>query len=184
MPSYFSGVSMNFKSEITLHIRDFFVNFVPVKKEAIMSLETQVMAQMKEAMKTKNAIALEALRAIKSGIILAKTESAAKDQLSADDEIKLLQKLVKQRKDSASIYTEQGREDLAKPELDQVAVIEKFLPKQLSEAEIEAEVTKIIAEGGFSGMASMGQVMGIASKNMAGKADGKTISTIVKKIFA
>lgn len=149
-----------------------------------MSLEKQIMEQMKEAMKAKDSVALEALRAIKSGIILAKTESGAKDELSSDDEIKLLQKLVKQRKDSAAIYSEQGRQDLAEPELAQVAVIEKFLPAQLSEQEIEEAVSKIISEGGFSGMASMGQVMGIASKELAGKADGKTISTIVKKLLA
>ncbi|AWM14093.1 GatB/YqeY domain-containing protein [Flavobacterium sp. NRK F10] len=149
-----------------------------------MSLEKQIMDQMKEAMKAKDTVALEALRAIKSGIILAKTESGAKEELAADDEIKLLQKLVKQRKDSATIYTEQGRADLAEPELAQVAVIEKFLPAQLSEAEIEAAVSKIIAEGGFSGMAAMGQVMGMASKQLAGQADGKTISTIVKKLLA
>lgn len=149
-----------------------------------MSLEKQIMEQMKEAMKAKDSVALEALRAIKSGIILAKTESGAKDELSSDDEIKLLQKLVKQRKDSAAIYSEQGRQDLAAPELAQVAVIEKFLPAQLSEQEIEEAVSKIISDGGFSGMASMGQVMGIASKELAGKADGKTISTIVKKLLA
>ena len=149
-----------------------------------MSLEKQIMDQMKEAMKAKDAVALEALRAIKSGIILAKTESGAKEELSADEEIKLLQKLVKQRKDSAAIYTEQGRADLAEPELAQVAVIEKFLPAQLSEAEVEAAVAQIIAEGGFSGMAAMGQVMGLASKQLAGKADGKTISTVVKKLLA
>ncbi|MEZ4788073.1 MAG: GatB/YqeY domain-containing protein [Flavobacterium haoranii] len=149
-----------------------------------MSLEKQIMDQMKEAMKAKDAIALEALRAIKSGIILAKTESGAKEELSADEEIKLLQKLVKQRKDSAAIYTEQGRADLAEPELAQVAVIEKFLPAQLSETEVEAAVAQIIAEGGFSGMAAMGQVMGVASKELAGKADGKTISTVVKKLLA
>ncbi|MBD3723991.1 MAG: GatB/YqeY domain-containing protein [Flavobacteriaceae bacterium] len=149
-----------------------------------MSLEKQIMDQMKEAMKAKDAVALEALRAIKSGIILAKTESGAKDELSSDDEIKLLQKLVKQRKDSAAIYSEQGRQDLAEPELAQVAVIEKFLPAQLSEQEIEEAVSKIISEGGFSGMASMGQVMGLASKQLAGKADGKTISTVVKKLLA
>ncbi len=149
-----------------------------------MSLEKQIMDQMKEAMKAKDTVALEALRAIKSGIILAKTESGAKEELTADDEIKLLQKLVKQRKDSAAIYTEQGRADLAEPELAQVAVIEKFLPAQLSEAEVEAAVAKIIAEGGFSGMAAMGQVMGMASKQLAGQADGKTISTIVKKLLA
>lgn len=149
-----------------------------------MSLEKDIMVQMKEAMKAKDSVALEALRAIKSGIILAKTEAGAKEELSSDEEIKLLQKLVKQRKDSAAIYTEQGREDLAEPELAQVAVIEKFLPAQLSEEEIEAVVSKIIADGGFSGMASMGQVMGMASKELAGKADGKTISTIVKKKLA
>lgn len=149
-----------------------------------MSLEKQIMDQMKEAMKAKDAVALEALRAIKSGIILAKTESGAKDELAADDEIKLLQKLVKQRKDSAAIYTEQGRADLAEPELAQVAVIEKFLPAQLSEAEVEVAVAKIIADGGFSGMAAMGQVMGMASKELAGQADGKTISTVVKKLLA
>ncbi|MGV7107062.1 GatB/YqeY domain-containing protein [Flavobacterium sp. U410] len=149
-----------------------------------MSLEKQIMDQMKEAMKAKDAVALEALRAIKSGIILAKTESGAKDELAADDEIKLLQKLVKQRKDSAAIYTEQGRADLAEPELAQVAVIEKFLPAQLSEAEVEVAVAKIIADGGFSGMAAMGQVMGAASKELAGQADGKTISTVVKKLLA
>ncbi len=149
-----------------------------------MSLEKDIMVQMKEAMKAKDSVALEALRAIKSGIILAKTETGTKEELSSDEEIKLLQKLVKQRKDSATIYTEQGREDLAEPELAQVAVIEKFLPAQLSEEEIEAVVSKIIADGGFSGMASMGQVMGMASKELAGKADGKTISTIVKNKLA
>jgi len=141
------------------------------------------MDEMKNAMKAKDTVALEALRAIKSGIILAKTESGASDILAEEDEIKLLQKLVKQRKDSAAIYKEQNRPDLAEPELAQVAVIEKFLPSQLSEAEVEAEVSKIIAEGGFSGMASMGQVMGKASAVLAGKTDGKTISTIVKKLL-
>lgn len=149
-----------------------------------MSLETQIMDEMKNAMRAKDTIALEALRAIKSGIILAKTEAGASDVLSAEDEIKLLQKLVKQRKDSANIYTEQGRADLAEPELAQVAVIEKFLPAQLSESEVESVVAKIIQEGGFSGMASMGQVMGKATAALAGKTDGKTISTIVKKLLA
>ena len=148
-----------------------------------MSLESKIMDEMKNAMKAKDTVALEALRAIKSGIILAKTESGASDVLAEEDEIKLLQKLVKQRKDSAAIYKEQNRPDLAEPELAQVAVIEKFLPLQLSEAEVEAEVSKIIAEGGFSGMASMGQVMGKASAVLAWKTDGKTISTIVKKLL-
>ena len=148
-----------------------------------MSLETQIMDEMKNAMRAKDTVALEALRAIKSGIILAKTEAGASDTLSEDDEIKLLQRLVKQRKDSATIYTNQGRTDLAEPELAQVVVIEKFLPAQLSEAEVEAIVSKIISEGSFSGMASMGQVMGQASAALAGKTDGKTISTIVKKLL-
>ncbi len=149
-----------------------------------MSLETSIMDEMKNAMKAKDTVALEALRAIKSAIILAKTESGASDSLSADDEIKLLQRLVKQRKDSATIYTEQGRSDLAEPELAQVAVIEKFLPAQLSEEAVEAAVASIIAENGFSGMASMGQVMGMASKALAGQTDGKTISAIVKRLLA
>jgi uncharacterized protein YqeY len=148
-----------------------------------MSLESKIMEHMKEAMKAKNTVALEALRAIKSAIILAKTESGATDTLSEEDEVKMLQRLVKQRKDSATIFTEQGRTDLAEPELAQIAVIEQFLPAQLSEAEVEAIVSKIITEGGFSEMASMGQVMGMASKALAGQTDGKTISTLVKKLL-
>lgn len=149
-----------------------------------MSLSAKIMDEMKNAMRAKDTVALEALRAIKSAILLAQTESGAKEDLSADEEIKLLQRLVKQRKDSAAIYTEQNRSDLAEPEIAQVAVIEKFLPAQLSEAEVEAAVAQIIADGGFSGMAAMGQVMGAASKALAGQADGKTISNIVKKLLA
>ena len=149
-----------------------------------MSLSANIMEEIKTAMRAKDTVALEALRAIKSAILLAQTESGAKEELSSEEEIKLLQRLVKQRKDSATIYTEQGRADLAEPELAQVAVIEKFLPAQLSEAEIEAAVAKIIADNGFSGMAAMGQVMGMASKELSGQADGKTISTIVKKLLA
>ncbi len=149
-----------------------------------MSLATQIMDEMKTAMKAKDTVALEALRAIKSAILLAQTETGAKEELAPEEEIKLLQRLVKQRKDSATIYKEQGREDLAQPELEQVAIIEKFLPAQLSEAEVEEKITHIIAQNNFSGMAAMGQVMGIASKELAGKADGKTISTIVKKLLA
>ena len=148
-----------------------------------MSLATQIMDSMKEAMRAKDTVALEALRAIKSEILLAQTASGSKEEISEADEIKILQKLVKMRKDSASIFTAQNRADLAAPELAQVAVIEKFLPAQLSEAEVEATVAKIITEGGFSGMASMGQVMGKASAALAGKTDGKTISTIVKKLL-
>lgn len=146
-----------------------------------MGLQEQVMLQMKEAMKAKDSNALTSLRAIKSAILLAQTETGAKKDLTEEEELKLLQKLVKQRKDSAAIFEEQGREDLARPELEQVAIIEQFLPEQMSEAEIEAEVQKIIAETGASGMKDMGKVMGMASKKLAGKADGKTISVVVKR---
>lgn len=135
---------------------------------------------MKTAMKSKDSVALESLRAIKSALLLAQTESGAGGSLSESDEIKLVQKLVKQRKDSASIYTEQGREDLAEPELAQAAVIEQFLPEQLTEEEIEKVVVQTIDTTGASGMKDMGKVMGIVSKELAGQADGKTISTIVK----
>lgn len=136
------------------------------------------------AMKSKDSVALESLRAVKSAILLAKTEKAGVDQLSEEDEIKLVQKLVKQRKDSAAIFTEQGRDDLAKPELAQVAVIEQFLPEQLTEEEIEKVVVQTIDSIGAEGMKDMGKVMGIVSKELAGQADGKTISTIVKQKLA
>tara|TARA_B100000508_G_C11406718_1_gene251171 strand:+ start:198 stop:650 length:453 start_codon:yes stop_codon:yes gene_type:complete len=146
-----------------------------------MSLQTKIMDAMKKAMKEKDSNALESLRAVKSALLLAQTESGAKEILSEDEEIKLLQKLVKQRKDSAAIYAEQGRDDLATPELAQAEVISKFLPEQMSEAEIEKVVEDIIAQTGASSMKDMGKVMGLASSKMAGKADGKTISGIVKK---
>lgn len=149
-----------------------------------MSLSARIMDEMKTAMRAKDTLALEALRAIKSGILLAQTESGAKEEISEEEEIKLLQRLVKQRKDSANIYTEQGRADLAEPELLQAAVIEKFLPAQLSEAEVEAVVARIIAENDAQGMAAMGKVMGLVSAELAGKADGKTISTLVKKLLS
>ena len=142
------------------------------------------MEGIKTAMKAKDTVALESLRAVKSALLLAQTETGANGEMSSEDEIKLLQRLVKQRKDSANIYIEQGRQGLADPELAQAAVIEKFLPAQLSEEEVEAVVRKIVAENGFSGMADMGKVMGVASKELAGSADGKTISTIVKKVLA
>jgi len=145
-----------------------------------MSLSTKIMTAMKEAMKAKDQNALTSLRAVKSAILLAQTESGAKTELTEDQELKLLQKLVKQRKDSAAIFAEQGRDDLAQPELDQAEVIETFLPEQLGEAEIEAIVTDIIAKTGAMGMKDMGKVMGMASAVLTGKADGKTISTIVK----
>jgi uncharacterized protein YqeY len=144
-----------------------------------MSLQNQVMEQMKTAMKAKDAVALESLRAIKSAILLAQT-SGKGGELSEDDEVKLVQKLVKQRKDSATIFTQEGREDLAAPELAQVAIIEQFLPEQLSEEEIEKVVVQTIDAIGAEGMKDMGKVMGMVSKELAGQADGKTISTIVK----
>ncbi|AXT51166.1 GatB/YqeY domain-containing protein [Aquimarina sp. BL5] len=145
-----------------------------------MSLQAKVMTAMKEAMKAKDTNALTSLRAIKSAILLAQTESGAKEELTEDQELKLLQKQVKQRKDSAAIFAEQGRDDLAQPELDQAKVIEAFLPEQMSEEEIEKVIADIIAKTGASGMKDMGKVMGMASGQLAGKADGKTISTIVK----
>ncbi len=146
-----------------------------------MSLQANITTALKEAMKAKDQTSLEALRAIKSEILLAQT--SGNGDITEADEIKLLQKLVKQRKDAAAIFTEQGREDLANPELAQAAVIEKFLPAQLSEAEVEAVIKSIIAEGNFSGMQAMGQVMGLANSKLAGSADGKTISTLVKKLL-
>ncbi|HPW97208.1 MAG TPA: GatB/YqeY domain-containing protein [Flavobacterium sp.] len=148
-----------------------------------MSLSAKVMSEMKEAMKSKDTIALEALRAIKSELLLAQTASGSKEELAEADEIKILQRLVKMRKDSAEIFTKQNRSDLAEPELAQIAVIEKFLPAQMSEAEIEAIISKIITETGASGIAAMGKVMGAASTQIGGQAEGKVISTIVKKLL-
>lgn len=149
-----------------------------------MSLQTKVMDALKEAMKAKDTIALESLRAIKSAILLAKTEAGAAAELAEEEELKLLQKLVKQRKDSAALYAQQGRNDLAEPELAQVAVIEKFLPKRLSEAEVTEAVKAIIAEVGATSAKDMGKVMGVATKQLAGKTDGKVISAIVKSLLA
>ena len=148
-----------------------------------MSLSTQIMDEMKTAMRAKDTVALEALRAIKSEILLAQTATGSKEEITEDDEVKLLQRLVKTRKESARIFTEQNRLDLAEPELAQIAVIEKFLPAQLSEAEVEAIIAKIIAETGASGIAAMGKVMGLASSQIGGQAESKTISTIVKKLL-
>jgi uncharacterized protein YqeY len=148
-----------------------------------MSLQSKIMDVMKDAMRSKDTVALEALRAIKSELLLAQTATGSKEEISEADEIKILQKLVKMRKDSAEIYKTQNRPDLAEPELAQIVVIEQFLPAQLSEAEVEAIVSKIIAETGASGIASMGKVMGLASAQIGGQAEGKTISAIVKKIL-
>ena len=149
-----------------------------------MSLQTKVMEALKEAMKAKDTVALESLRAIKSAILLAKTEAGAAEELSEADELKLLQKLVKQRKDSAALYTQQGRNDLAEPELAQMAVIEKFLPAQLSEAEVETALRGIINQVGATTPKDLGKVMGVATKQLAGKADGKLISEIVKRLLS
>ncbi|NMH25033.1 GatB/YqeY domain-containing protein [Flavobacterium solisilvae] len=148
-----------------------------------MSLQTKIMDVMKEAMRSKDTVALEALRAIKSELLLAQTATGSKEEISEVDEIKILQRLVKMRKDSAEIFTTQNRPDLAEPELAQIAVIEQFLPAQLSETEVEAIVSKIIAETGASGIASMGKVMGLATAQIGGQAEGKTISAIVKKLL-
>ena len=134
----------------------------------------------KAAMRAKDSLKLEALRAIKSAVILEQTSVGGSDTLSDEQEIKLVQKLVKQRKDSAQIFREQNRPDLAEPEEAQAQVIAQFLPEQLSEEEITAIIQSIIEKTGASGMKDMGKVMGMASKEMAGKADGKTISTVVK----
>ena len=149
-----------------------------------MSLSVKVMTALKEAMKSKDQTALTALRAVKSAILLAQTESGAKEELTEEQELKLLQKQVKQRKDSAAVYIDQGREDLAEPELAEAKVIEQFLPEAMSEEDIAKVVEDIIAKTGAEGMKDMGKVMGMASKELAGRADGKTISNIVKAKLA
>lgn len=148
-----------------------------------MSLSVKIMDELKNAMRSKDTVALEALRAIKSELLLAQTATGSKEEISEEEEIKILQRLVKMRKDSASIFTSQNRVDLAEPELAQIAVIEKFLPAQLSEEEVEVIVSKIITETGASGIASMGKVMGLATVQIGGQAEGKTISAIVKKLL-
>ncbi|QXP61144.1 GatB/YqeY domain-containing protein [Olleya sp. HaHaR_3_96] len=145
-----------------------------------MSLSTDLMTALKEAMKSKNTVALTALRAVKSEILLAQTESGAKLELTEEQELKILQKQVKQRKDSAAIFLEQNREDLAAPELAEAEVISQFLPEAMSEEEVTKVVEAVIAKTGAAGMKDMGKVMGVVSGQLAGKADGKTISNIVK----
>ena len=149
-----------------------------------MGLEQQIMAEMKDAMKSKNEGLLRSLRAIKAEIIKAKTEPGAGGEIDEATEQKFLQKMMKQRKDSFEIFEKQGRADLASKEKEEMDVIEKFLPKQLSEIEINAAVANIISETGASSPADMGKVMGIASKQLAGLADGKTISGIVKQLLS
>jgi uncharacterized protein len=149
-----------------------------------MNLEQKVMAEMKDAMKSKDEATLRGLRAIKAEIIKAKTEPGAGGEISEEKEISLLQKMVKQRKDSLDIYQQQNRTDLAQKEQEEIAVIEKFLPKQLSAEELKAQLQQIIAETGASSPADMGKVMGVATKKLAGVADGKTISAAVKELLA
>ena len=149
-----------------------------------MSLQKQIMEELKMAMKSKDVVALQALRAVKSAFLLAKTETGAGDDLTEDQEMKIIQKQVKQRKDSAAIFVDQGRQDLADPELAEIAVLEKFLPEALSEEAIEKVVLETIAKTGAEGMKDMGKVMGMVSKQLAGQADGKTISGIVRKNLA
>lgn len=150
-----------------------------------MSLETQIQADIKAAMIAKDKVALAATRAVKAAILLAKTaEGAVKENIEDAEVVKIIGKLVKQRKESASIYSQQNRQDLADNELAEAAVMEKYLPKALSEEETEAAVKAIIAETGASSMADMGKVMGVATKRLAGQADGKLISSIVRKLLA
>jgi uncharacterized protein YqeY len=145
-----------------------------------MSLELEVMSLMKDAMKNKDEALLRGLRAIKAEIIKAKTEPGANGAISEDGEMKLLQKLVKQRKDSLTIFQEQNRADLAAKESEEIAVIEKFLPVQMTEDEVKAAVEAIVKELGAAGPQDLGKVMGVASKQLAGKADGKIIATVAK----
>jgi len=149
-----------------------------------MSLETEIMAKMKDAMKAKDEATLRGLRAIKAEIIKAKTEPGACGTISEEGELKMLQKMMKQRKDSLDIFTQQGRADLAAKEAEEIAVIEQFLPKQLDEAAIKEIVSSIIAEVGALSLADLGKVMGVASKQLAGKADGKAIAAVVKELLS
>ncbi|MFP4664067.1 MAG: GatB/YqeY domain-containing protein [Bacteroidales bacterium] len=148
-----------------------------------MTLKDRIMQDMKQAMRDKNKVALSALRAVKSAILLHETDSGKKE-LDEAEEMKLLQKQVKQRKESAAVYKEQNRPELAENELAEAEVIEKYLPKAMSEAEVEAEIQKIVDETGASEMKDMGKIMGMANKRLAGKADGKMIADIAKKILA
>ncbi len=149
-----------------------------------MNLEQKVMAEMKDAMKSKDEAKLRGLRAIKAEIIKAKTEPGAGGEISEEKEIAMLQKMMKQRRDSLDIYQQQSRADLAQKEQDEIAVIEKYLPKQLSSEELKAELQQIITDTGAVSAADMGKVMGAATKKLAGHADGKTISAIVKELLA
>ena len=149
-----------------------------------MNLEQKIMADLKTAMLAKDEKSVRSLRAIKAAIILAKTSEGAGGEIKEEEEVKLLQKLVKQRKDSLEIYQQQNRPDLAQKEQEEIEVIEKFLPKQISGEELKAIITAIIAETGASSPADMGKVMGVASKQLAGKADNKLVSQLVKQLLS
>lgn len=149
-----------------------------------MSLEQKVMGDLKTAMLAKDEKSLRSLRAIKAAIINLKTSEGFTGEINEDDEIKLLQKLVKQRKESLDIYEKQNRKDLAEKEQEEISVIEKFLPKQIDENELKEIIKKIIEDTGATSQADMGKVMGMANKQLAGKADGKTIAAVVKEILA
>lgn len=148
-----------------------------------MTLEDRIMQDLKEAMKAKDQAALRGIRAIKSAILLERT-SGSKHEISTEVEMQLLQRLLKQRKESMEIFAREGREDLAEKEREEIQVIEKYLPEQLSEAELEAEVRDIITQTGASSMKDMGKVMGAASKKLAGKSDNKSISEMVKRLLS
>lgn len=149
-----------------------------------MTLFDKVSEDIKEAMKARDKVRLETLRNIKKVFLEAKTAPGANDTLEDTDALKILQKLAKQGRESAQTYIDNGRQDLADGELAQAAVIEEYLPKQLSEAEIEVEVNKVIAETGAQSMKDMGRVMGVVSKQLAGRADGRAISAVVKRLLA
>ncbi len=147
-----------------------------------MTLEEKIQADLKTAMKAKDKTAMRGIRAIKAAILLAKTDGSG-ESLTTEKEIKLLQKLVKQRRDSLEIYQKQNREDLAAKETEEINIIEKYLPEQLSESALKEVLEKIIETTGASSMKDMGKVMGMASKQLAGKADGKAISAVVKQLL-
>jgi len=149
-----------------------------------MELEKQIQADMVAAMKEKDAVRLASVRAIKAAIMLAKTAEGGTGEVTDPEIVKIIQKLVKQRKESAQQYTDAGRPELAENELAEAAAMEVYLPKQLSEAEVEAELVKIIAEVGATQPSDMGKVMGVATKRLAGLAEGRLISTLVKKLLA
>ena len=148
-----------------------------------MSLETRIMGDLKEAMKAKDQASIRSIRAIKAAILLVKTDGSGKE-LDEAGEIKLVQKLVKQRQDSLEIYEKQGRDDLALTEKEEIEILKKYLPEQMSEADLHAFIKELISEVGASSMKDMGKVMGIANQRLAGKADGKTIATLVRQLLS